>query len=176
MKGEMIFLVALSFLRNSIADKIMCFFSIIGDYGAVWLVLAAVLMVIPKTRKCGFGILLSVAIGFVFGNVILKPLIGRPRPVDVLPLFDTGLVPRPNGQSFPSGHTTSSFAAATAIFGVNKKWGLLAYAVAALIAFSRMYLFVHYPTDILGGIVLGVLSAFLAKLLIKYGKKHAQSC
>lgn len=170
MQAELNFLIILSGLRNNVLDKIMCLFTVIGDYGAVWLLLSLVLMLIPKTRKCGFGILLSVAIGFVFGNAILKPLIGRQRPLDILPQFATGLIPRPHGQSFPSGHTTSSFAAATAVFASNKKCGVLAYAVAALIAFSRMYLFVHFPTDILGGIILGVFSAVAAEKIMKLGK------
>lgn len=97
---------------------------------------------------------------------MLKNLIQRPRPFTLLPGVSL-LIPPPGSSSFPSGHTGSSFACAAAIFLLNRKWGVPALALAALIAFSRLYLSVHYPTDLLAGALLGVGSALLARWLCR---------
>lgn len=132
-----------------------------GNSGAVWIILALVLTLIPKTRKCGICISVALILSLVFGNIILKPLIARTRPFDVNPALEI-IIKKPRDYSFPSGHTLSSFAAACAIRRCSKRLGTAALVFASLMAFSRIYLCVHYPTDILGGILAGVLLGNLA--------------
>ena len=143
-------------LHNPILDKIMIGLTYLGDAGLFWIILAVILLFIKKTRKCGILMLISMILGLIIGNGILKNLIARSRPCWI----DTGiqlLIKNPTDYSFPSGHTLASFEAATMIFLHNKKLGIISLILASLIAFSRMYLFVHFPTDILGGAILGII-------------------
>lgn len=155
---ELEILHAIQGLHNEWLNAVMIFFSTIGNGGMVWIVISVVLALIPRTRRCGFAMMVSMALTFLFGNLLLKNLIARPRPFMVDDSVAL-LIPNPSEYSFPSGHTANSFAAAVVIFGHYRKAGIGAFLVAAVIAFSRMYLFVHYPTDILGGIALGTLDA-----------------
>ena len=163
-------LYAINNIHNPILDKIMVTFTTLGDAGIIWIILALVLICIKKTRKCGVLILLSLVTGLILGNGILKNLVARSRPCWIdqgIPL----LIPNPHDYSFPSGHTLASFEAAIMIFLHNKKWGIVAIIIAAFISFSRMYLFVHFPTDILGGIILaGVISISIYHLWNKLEK------
>lgn len=137
-----------------------------GEHGLVWIAIGLLLTLIPKTRKCGITVLAAMALTYLLGNILLKNIIARPRPCSVDGTVSL-LIPRPGEYSFPSGHTSSGFAAATAIFCFYRKAGIAALVMAGAIAFSRMYFFVHYPTDILGGIVLGALDAYLLYSLVK---------
>ena len=105
----------------------------------------------------------------VAGDCILKPLFARPRPCDVNTAI-TILVKRPHGHSFPSGHTASAFAAAFALWLQNRKLGVPALVLAAFIAFTRLYLYVHFPTDVLG-LALGALASWLVDKLANKSKK-----
>lgn len=147
-------------------DAVMIFFSTLGNGGFIWIVAGIVMLAIPRTRKCGVHVLLAMAVTYLLGNLFLKNLIARPRPCAV----DTSvklLIPYPSEYSFPSGHTSNGFAAAVSIYMCYRKPGTVALLVAGIIAFSRMYLFVHYPTDILGGILLGIFDAWLVSFLVK---------
>ena len=147
-------------------DAVMIFFSTLGNGGFMWIVAGVVLLVFPRTRKCGMHVLLSMAVTYLLGNLLLKNLIARLRPFVV----DTSvnlLIPYPSEYSFPSGHTSNGFAAAVSIYMCYRKTGMAALLVAGIIAFSRMYLFVHYPTDILGGILLGIFDAWLVQNCMK---------
>jgi undecaprenyl-diphosphatase len=157
-------LYAINNLHNPILDKIMIGLTSLGDAGLIWIAIGIVLLFIKKTRKCGALMLISMALGLIIGNGILKNLIARERPCWLDPNIAL-LIPNPQDYSFPSGHTLASFEAAIMIFLHNKKWGIVSLVVAALIAFSRMYLFVHFPTDILGAIVLGTVIS----VLVYYG-------
>ena len=153
---ELKILYAINNIHGPILDKIMVGITTLGDAGIIWIILALVLICIKKTRKCGILILLSLVTGLILGNGILKHLVARSRPCWLdknIPL----LIPNPHDYSFPSGHTLASFEAAIMIFLHNKKWGSIALVIALLISFSRMYLFVHFPTDILGGIILAAV-------------------
>lgn len=153
-------------LHTQLLDKIMVFITKLGDAGIIWIELAIILLFIKKTRKCGILMLASLMLGLIFGNIVLKNIIQRPRPCWI----DNNivlLIPNPVDYSFPSGHTLASFEAATMIFLHNKKWGIPAGILAILISFSRMYLFVHFPTDILAGTILGILIS----IAIYYGYK-----
>jgi len=144
-------------------DALMVFVSWLGNNGLIWILVTVGLLIHPKTRKYGFVCAAALLLSLLFCNVILKNLVARPRPYDTLDWLNP-LVKPLSDYSFPSGHTSASFASATAIFfsGLNKKWGIAAFILAALISFSRLYVGVHYPTDILGGIFTGVLSGYLA--------------
>jgi len=159
-------------LHNEVLDKIMIFFTNLGDGGVIWIALAIILLFFKKTRKCGFLMLISMLCGLVIGNGILKNLIKRSRPCWI----DTSitlLISNPTDYSFPSGHTLASFEAAVMILLHNKKAGLVALVLAVIIAFSRMYLFVHFPSDILGGAILGsaisLIVYYVSKKISKKG-------
>lgn len=157
-------LYAINEMHNPVLDKIMVGITTLGDAGAIWIILGIILLFMKKTRKCGILMLISIALGALAGNVILKNVIARPRPCWVNPDIAL-LIPNPHDFSFPSGHTLASFEAAIIIFLHNKKWGSLSLVLASLIAFSRMYLFVHFPTDIVGGIAL----ATIISMIVYYG-------
>jgi len=136
----------------------------LGNSGFIWIAIGIYFVLQKKYRTIGMSILISLVLCGLIGNLWLKPMIGRLRPSDVN-LEAILLIARPMDYSFPSGHTLASFAAATAIFLNNRRFGLWAYILATLIAFSRLYLYVHYPTDILAGIILGLGIGFTAIFL-----------
>ena len=138
---------------------------IVGSYGEIWLIAAAVMLTNRKTRRCAYTMVLSYLIVFGLGQFVLKDLVARVRPCQIDQTIAL-LVERPTSYSFPSTHTAWAFAAATSVFLHHKKAGIAVLVLAALIAFSRLYLFVHFPSDVLGGIVLGVAAALIAKVLV----------
>ena len=151
-----------SALSTPALDKFFVFVTTLGNGGAIWILAAIALLCFKKTRSMGCVLAISLIFCLLISNLTLKPLISRPRPFSI----DSSIVPiipLPSDFSFPSGHTTSSFAAAAAIYCCNKKWGIFATVLAALIAFSRLYLMVHYPSDVIFGVVLGTFLGFAAK-------------
>ncbi|MBR3973844.1 MAG: phosphatase PAP2 family protein [Oscillospiraceae bacterium] len=156
-------------LANPVLDKIMPYITMLGNGGIFWIACALIMMAIPKTRKTGLGMAFALIFGLVICNITLKPLIGRIRPYDYQSEFlnttITLLVKTPHDFSFPSGHTIASFEAATVILLNGKKLGIPAMILAVLIAFSRLYLYVHYPTDVIASVILGVLFAVIGNLL-----------
>ena len=153
-------------LRNSVLDFLMPIITMFGDAGIFWIACSLVMMFIPKTRKVGFSMGLALLMGLILCNLTLKPLIARPRPYVFLDNIAAYLSSGESDFSFPSGHTIASFEAATALLLGNKKLGIPAMILAVLIAFSRLYLCVHYPTDVLASIALGIGLGFLAKFLV----------
>ena len=148
-------------LHTPFLDNIMVFITRLGDAGIIWIVLSIVLLLIPKTRKSGAVMVVALVVDVLLCNIVLKNLVARTRPYDV----NTGvhlLVAKLHDYSFPSGHTAASFASVTALYlaGEKKLWKF-ALVLACLIAISRLYLYVHYPTDVLGGILFGVISGYL---------------
>ena len=142
--------------HNAITDWIFPILTYLGEAGAVWIVLSLVLLFRKKTRYGGLLALCAMAAGFLLGEVLLKNTICRERPFQVFPDYTMLLISPPSGFSFPSGHTCASFAAATVLCCQFKKWGVPALILAGLIGFSRIFLFVHWPTDVLAGMVLGI--------------------
>ena len=148
--------------RTAVLDSFfLAVTNIAGSYGQLWVIIAAALLIFKKTRKAGVAVLLAYGMVFLMGQYGLKNLISRPRPCQI-DLDFTLLVSRPSSSSFPSTHSAWAFGAATAIFMQHKKAGVAAFIAAALIAFSRMYLFLHFPTDVLFGIALGIGMGVLA--------------
>ncbi len=147
-------------------DFLMPFITLLAEDGIIPIALAIILIFCKKTRKTGINIALSLLLGFILGNVFLKNIVGRTRPYDLSPDFPL-LIDKLSDYSFPSGHTLAAFETAVSIFLYNKKFGIAAIILACLVAFSRLYLFVHYPTDILASIILGSLFALVSFIIIK---------
>ena len=160
-------------LKCGLLDFLMPLITVLGDAGIFWILCSVVLILIPKYRKTGLSMGISLLIGLLVCNVTLKPLVGRIRPYDYqLQHFQKEIILLVEGlhdYSFPSGHTIASFEAVTALLIGNKKLGIPAMILAVLIAFSRLYLYVHYPTDVIASIVLGIGIAFLGTFLVKKG-------
>jgi len=146
-------------LRCGVLDACMVAVTHLGDLGAVWLAGALVAFVSGK-RRLAVSIMVAVVLAGVAGTVVPKPLIARPRPCDIVPAVKL-LVARPGDCSFPSGHAATAFAAATVLFCAGNRWRGPALVFAILIAYSRMYLYVHYPTDVLAGMLLGIVCGFV---------------
>ena len=164
-------LYAIQNLRTGFLDTAIVKLSdLIGSYGEIWLIAAAVMLTNRKTRRCAYTMLISYLLVFGIGQLWLKNVIVRGRPCNIDRTIEL-LVERPTSWGFPSTHTAWAFAAATSVFLHHKKAGFAVLALAALIAFGRLYLFVHFPSDVLGGIVLGVLAALVAKVLVDFIEK-----
>lgn len=139
-------------------DQVMVFITTLGNAGLLWIFLGLGLTLYKKTRWIGIQVLVVLVIGALLGNGLLKNWIQRDRPCwidDAVKL----LIAVPKDYSFPSGHTLASFSSAFVLFFNHKKWGAVALFVAALMGFSRLYLFVHFPSDVLFSIGLGAVIA-----------------
>lgn len=153
-------------MRCGFLDIVMAVFSYVGESGGIWLIAALIMIPFKKTRATGAMIICAVLAGFLIGEFLLKNLAARPRPFVVNP--DIVLtIKEPSGYSFPSGHSCSSFAAATVLLMRDKRFGFPALALACLIAFSRLYNYVHYPSDVICGILLGILCAVLTVIVFR---------
>ena len=152
-----------------VLDVAMPIITLLGDAGIFWIAVSVLFMLTKKYRKTGIGMMFALMMGLLICNIWLKPTIARIRPYDFqmehfmkeIPLLVGGM----HDFSFPSGHTIASFDAAVVILLNNKKLGIGAMILACLIAFSRLYLYVHYPTDVLVSIALGTAFAFLGNFL-----------
>lgn len=168
-------LYAIQNIRSEALDRfILALTNVMGSNGQIWLYIGAALLIFRKTRKCGIAVLLSYGLVFVIGQCGLKDWIARQRPCHIDTAVEM-LVKRPSSYSCPSTHSSWAFAAAGAVLFHNRKWGAGALAVAALIGFSRLYLFVHFPTDVLFGAVLGLLLGLAAGKLVDIAAKKIAS-
>ncbi len=163
----------LDFIQNTMRceffDVLMMIFSYLGEAGGIWIIAAIIMLCFRKTRATGVMLLTAVAVGFLVGEIGMKNIICRDRPFIENPSM-IPLIKPPSGYSFPSGHSCASFAAATVLFVRDKKFGIPALVVASLIAFSRLYNYVHFPSDVIGGILLGILCAVVTVWIFKkYG-------
>lgn len=151
-------------LQSPLMDKIMPIITLFGEGGIFWIAWAVLMLIIPKTRKIGFGMIFALLLGLLVCNVTLKPLIARIRPYDLQAekgVVINLLISAQHDFSFPSGHTIASFEAAVVLLKNSKKMGIPALILAILVSFSRLYLYVHYPSDVLVSVVLGTIFAFI---------------
>lgn len=150
-------------VRNPWLDPIVTFLTSLGNAGWIWILLSALLLIPKKTRKIGFISFLSLFASLIVNNLLLKNLVGRIRPYDACQSL-LPLVAKPVDASFPSGHTGSSFASAYVMYRyLPKREGIAAIVLAALISLSRLYVGVHYPSDVLTGMMTGIWSGYLAE-------------
>lgn len=149
-------------LHRPFLNKIMNLFTVLGNQGKIWFFISLLLIISRKYRMTGCMMILSIAITFFFGEIIIKHLVCRIRPCHNIDDDKLVIKKRPSFYSFPSGHTASSFAVFMVAFLLLKDYSLLILILAILISFSRLYLQVHYLTDILAGIVLGLLCGLLS--------------
>lgn len=151
-------------VRNPILTKVLVFITTLGNGGFVFILFGALLLVFKKTRKDGILYSLALILNLLLTNLVLKNLFMRPRPYTVIEGL-TILINPPHGYSFPSGHTSAAFCLAMILFFINKKASVVAFLFAVMMGFSRMYTGVHYPTDVLGGAITGVISALIVGLV-----------
>lgn len=157
-------------LQCGFLDVLMPLITLFGEDGIFWIACAVLLLILKKHRKTGLAMALALIMGLVVCNLTLKPLIMRIRPYDfqeqnfgiTIKLLIEGL----HDFSFPSGHTIASFEACTALMLHNKKLGIPATVLAVLVAFSRLYLYVHYPTDVFTSVILGFAIAWIASWIV----------
>lgn len=163
-------------LRTPFADRFMSAITTLGDNGIIWIVLTGILLLIPKKRYVGVTLMVALILDLLICNVIMKNLIARTRPFDINTSIEL-LIAIPKDFSFPSGHTAASVVATVVLYFRKQKilW-MVAALLTLFIAFSRMYLYVHFPSDILGGAIIGAVIGYLGYRIvymfeIKYGRK-----
>ena len=159
-------LSALDALQRCRTPGLDAFFSTVthlGDGGIFWICLAVLLLCIPKTRRLGLCVALALVFDGLLCNVLIKPLAARVRPYELRNVVL--LIRQPTDASFPSGHAAAAFAVSTALACKRSRLAIPAAVLAAVIAFSRLYLYVHYPTDVFAGIILGALCGWLGFLV-----------
>ncbi len=155
-----------SHFRCAFLDAVMPVITHLGAGGILWIILALSLICTKKYRRSGFTAAAALILCLIFCNGLLKNMIARTRPFDINTSFEL-LIRPPSDFSFPSGHTAASSAAAAALLWCgNKRMGIFASVIAALIAFSRLYLYVHFPSDVFAGAVLGVILAYAAHKIV----------
>jgi undecaprenyl-diphosphatase len=147
--------------KHDFLDRIMPFITALGNGGTIWILTALVFVFDEKTRTLGEMIISALILTTILGEGIIKHIIKRARPF-MHGIEEKLLIVKPITYSFPSGHTSSSFAAAGILYAMESRLAVLAIILAAIIAFSRVYLNVHYPTDVFMGIILGLFCAHLA--------------
>lgn len=160
-----------SFSGNEIIDSFWVFLTHIGDNGMIWILLSLALLIIPRTRKVGLMCVIAAVLSGLLTNVVLKQLVARARPFNYSEI--ELLISKPTDYSFPSGHTSISFAVAFVLWQEkfkikNFKFYILTLVMAILISFSRLYLYVHFPSDIIAAIILAYGYSIIAR---KVGNK-----
>ena len=153
-------------LRCDFLTPIMKALTVMGDHGIFWIALTLLLLMLCKTRPTGVVCAASMVFGLIITNLILKNWVARIRPYELIEGLEC-IVSKAHDFSFPSGHATNSFACAWVLFRrADKKWGVPALVLAILISLSRLYVGIHYPTDVLAGAAIGIGSACLAMWLV----------
>ena len=154
-------------LRSDFFTPFWLFVTTTGNGGMLMIAISCFLLAFKKTRKVGATCLIALMLSALFTSLLIKPIVARARPYEVIEGL-TILVPKQLDFSFPSGHSSAAFAMAWVLFrSFSKKVGIPALVYALLMAFSRLYLGVHYPTDVIAGSVLGILYARAAMWLVE---------
>ena len=173
--GNLLVWIQHTFVNDAFTPAVK-FITMFGEAGIFWIALCVLLLCFRRTRKLGLLAGLSLLLCFICCNLIVKPIVDRTRPWVIFEEV-VRLVPDPGDPSFPSGHSANSMATAFAILlnsarcGVKRYWGVILVILAVLIALSRLYLGVHFPSDVLVGILFGILSA----VIVYYASKYYES-
>lgn len=154
----------LKFHKHKILNKIMMFISSCGDFGMSWLIIVLITNLFKKTRSMSIHLLLALIVATLIGQITIKTIVKRKRPCHTYTNVQM-LVSVPNDLSFPSGHTTSSFACCTVLFLYSPALGIIGLIYATLTAISRLYLFVHYLSDVLFGAMLGIIIGYIVCII-----------
>ena len=152
------------FYKHHLTNEIMKFISMCGDFGMSWLIVILITNMIDQTRTMSIDMLIALIAATLIGQVTIKSLVRRKRPCHTYPEVQL-LITTPSDLSFPSGHTTSSFACSTVMMLYNPILGIIGYIYAILTAISRLYLFVHYLSDVVTGVILGITIGIITYLL-----------
>ena len=152
------------FYKTHLTNEIMKFISMCGDFGMSWLIVILITNMIDQTRTMSIDMLIALIAATLIGQVTIKSLVRRKRPCHTYPEVQL-LITTPSDLSFPSGHTTSSFACSTVMMLYNPILGIIGYIYAILTAISRLYLFVHYLSDVVTGVILGITIGIITYLL-----------
>lgn len=147
--------------HSQIMDHIMLFISWLGNSGMIFILVSIILICLPKERTKGIQMLLALLFSLIICNLFLKNSVSRVRPFDLVSDIEL-LIQAPLDYSFPSGHTSAAFAAAMVMLLTRSRLQYLFFVFAILMGFSRLYLYVHFPSDVLGGILTGIASGYLA--------------
>ncbi|MDD3229498.1 MAG: phosphatase PAP2 family protein [Oscillospiraceae bacterium] len=150
-----------SSMRTPVGDALMPVITAFADKGIGWILLTFALLLLARTRRTGVTLLLAICIEVLLCNIILKPLVARQRPFILNPAFHL-LISVPQDYSFPSGHAAVSFACASVLWIYRSRWRFPAAVLAFIIAFSRLYLYVHFPTDVLAGAMIGIMAGAIS--------------
>lgn len=154
-------------LRTPSLTPIVTFITRLGNGGFIWIVLTLLLLIPKKTRRTALSMAMALIMSLLITNLLLKNSVARVRPYEVIEGLQI-LVEPPADWSFPSGHTSASLAAALVMLQMlPKKYGIPAIILGVLISLSRLYVGVHYPTDVLGGAIIGALCAFTGMVVVK---------
>ena len=159
---------------RGVLDPLVCLYTKLGDHGLVWILLCALLLLFPKTRRAGLAGALGLVLSLLCTNMLLKPLVARTRPWLLLEGL-TPLVVEKDPCSFPSGHSSAAFACAGALWRtLPKRWGRAVLACAGLMALSRLYVGVHFPSDVFCGSLVGLLCGWAACKILLYLEKRRE--
>ena len=151
-----------NYVRNPVLNALLIPFTLSNNAGISCILIVAVFIYFKSLRKAGILMGISLLLEFLLNNLIIKNLFARIRPYEVIDGLIL-LVGKAPDYSFPSGHTGSAFALAVVIFMVmDRKYGIIALILASLMGFSRLYVGIHYPSDVLGGVILGVVTSVIA--------------
>lgn len=156
------------YVQNEYLDILMPIITSMGNLGAIWIIIAAIISLDGTHRLIGFVVIFTLIISTILGEGIIKNIVRRVRPCNV---YNNGslLISKPLSYSFPSGHTLSSFAVSEMLFIYYPEYRFIFMTIAVLIALSRIYLYVHYPTDIIAGIILGTLCSKFILIVLEAG-------
>ncbi len=154
-------------IRNPVLNPVMKGLSFLGNKGIFWVILTLVLLIFAKTRKAGLASVIAILLTFIFNDLFLKNTVARIRPYEVIEGL-TIIVAKENSYSFASGHAAIAFASSVSMFRwLPRKASVCLVVLAALIALSRLYVGVHYPTDVLAGTVIGIVFGLIASFAVK---------